>query len=65
LSLDVLPIVNEFVQDMGLATDVAQSSKTPVPLGEAAKEIYSTVVTNRPDLANKDFSSVYRFLKEQ
>jgi len=53
------------VQDMGLASDVAQKQRSPLPLGEAAKEIYSTVIEKRPGLATKDFSSVYQFLKEQ
>lgn len=50
---------------MGLATDVAQQRKSPLPLGEAAKEIYSKVIEKHPELAGRDFSSVYRFLKEQ
>lgn len=52
-------------QDMGLASDVANQRQSPLPLGEAAKAIYSTVVEQSPELANKDFSSVYRFLKER
>jgi 3-hydroxyisobutyrate dehydrogenase len=49
---------------MGLATDVAQQRQSPLPLGEAAKEIYTRVVQQRPELAGKDFSSVYRYLQE-
>jgi 3-hydroxyisobutyrate dehydrogenase len=50
---------------MGLASDVANQRQSPLPLGEAAKAIYSAVVEQSPELANKDFSSVYRFLKER
>jgi len=50
---------------MGLASDVARQCNSPLPLGEAAKGIYKLVTENRPDLASKDFSSVYRFLKEK
>lgn len=50
---------------MGLASDVARQSKTPLPLGEAARDIYNTVVERQPELAKKDFSSVYRFLQSQ
>lgn len=52
-------------QDMGLASDVANQRQSPLLLGEAAKAIYSSVVEQAPELANKDFSSVYRFLKER
>lgn len=50
---------------MGLASNVAQQKKSPLPLGEAAKEIYTKAIEQRPELASRDFSSVYRFLKEQ
>lgn len=52
-------------QDMGLASNVAQQMKSPLPLGEAAKEIYAKAIERRPELGSRDFSSVYRFLKEQ
>jgi 3-hydroxyisobutyrate dehydrogenase len=52
-------------QDMGLASDVARQAQTPRPLGEAARDIYNSVVEKQPQLAKKDFSSVYRFLKDQ
>ena len=48
---------------MGLASDIAVQCRSPLPMGEAAKNIYSKVVEKRPELAVKDFSSVYRFLK--
>jgi 3-hydroxyisobutyrate dehydrogenase len=49
---------------MGLASDVAQQRKSSLPLGEAAKEIYIQAIKKHPELASRDFSSVYRFLKE-
>lgn len=52
------------LKDMGLASDIAVQRKSPLPMGEAAKDIYSKVVERHPELAVKDFSSVYRFLKE-
>ncbi|KAJ3515964.1 hypothetical protein NLJ89_g1422 [Agrocybe chaxingu] len=53
------------LKDMGLASDVASQTKSLLPLGEAAKQIYSTVIEKQPELARKDFSSVYCFLKDQ
>lgn len=49
---------------MGLASHVAAQYETPLPLGEAAKEIYEEV-SRSPELANKDFSAVYKFLQQQ
>ena len=49
---------------MGLASDVARQRESPLPLGEAAKEIYAKIIQQRPDLAKKDFSSVYQYLKD-
>jgi 3-hydroxyisobutyrate dehydrogenase len=49
---------------MDLATNIAGTSKSPLPLGQAARDFYAEVVTRRPDLAKKDFSSVYKHLKE-
>lgn len=53
------------LKDMGLANDIAVQRGSPIPMGEAARDIYSKIVEGRPDLATKDFSSVYRFLKEK
>lgn len=50
---------------MGLASDIAQQRKSPLPLGEAAENIYAKAIKKYPELAGRDFSSVYRFLKEQ
>ncbi|KAL1758251.1 6-phosphogluconate dehydrogenase [Schizophyllum commune] len=52
------------LKDMGLATTVAQQTSTPTPLGEAASAIYAKVVTEKPELAGKDFSAVYEWLRE-
>src|SRR6266550_6582012 len=52
------------LKDMGLATHIAKQQENPLPLGEAAEIIYSQVVKNNPDLAQRDFSSVYLYLKE-
>ena len=48
---------------MGLATDLAEATGTPLPLGNAAEKIYADVVSEDAELANKDFSSVYRYLR--
>jgi len=53
------------LKDMALASNIAQQRQSPLPLGEAAKDIYSKVVRERPELSTKDFSSVYSFLKDQ
>ncbi|XP_067003225.2 3-hydroxyisobutyrate dehydrogenase, mitochondrial [Anabrus simplex] len=50
------------VKDLGLAQDAATKSQTPVPLGSLAHQIYRTMVAR--GFADKDFSSVYQFLKE-
>ena len=49
---------------MGLAKDIANQQDNPLPLGEAAEGIYNQVVKNNPELAKRDFSSVYLYLKE-
>ncbi|KZT74200.1 3-hydroxyisobutyrate dehydrogenase [Daedalea quercina L-15889] len=51
------------LKDMGLAIDIAEATKTPLPLGSAAGEIYSEVIEDDPDTAEKDFSAVYRYLR--
>ncbi|EMD38564.1 hypothetical protein CERSUDRAFT_113742 [Gelatoporia subvermispora B] len=51
------------LKDMGLAKDIAQSVGSPLPIGEVAQEIYANVVQEDPELASKDFSSVYRYLR--
>jgi len=52
------------LKDMGLATHVANLSGSPLPLGEAAERIYEDVLKRQPELARKDFSSVYQYLSQ-
>jgi 3-hydroxyisobutyrate dehydrogenase len=52
------------LKDMGLATDIASASGSPLPLGEAAECIYEEVLKRQPELARKDFSSVYQYLHQ-
>ena len=48
---------------MGLASELANKFGSPLPLGEAAEAIYAKVTQETPDLARKDFSSVYRYFQ--
>lgn len=50
------------VKDLGLAQDVASRSKTPILLGSLAHQIYLAVISK--GFADKDFSVIYQFLKE-
>ncbi|KIJ60623.1 hypothetical protein HYDPIDRAFT_98323 [Hydnomerulius pinastri MD-312] len=52
------------LKDMNLAMDIANANNSPLPLGQSARDFYTEVINHRPDLAKKDFSSVYRHLKE-
>ncbi|KAG6379147.1 3-hydroxyisobutyrate dehydrogenase [Boletus reticuloceps] len=52
------------LKDMDLATNIGKVSHSPLPLGAAAKRIYEEAIQRRPDLAKKDFSSVYVYLKD-
>ncbi|KAJ8519898.1 hypothetical protein ONZ45_g3222 [Pleurotus djamor] len=52
------------LKDMGLATALASNQGSPLPLGEATEEFYAKVVREAPELARKDFSSVYKYLAE-
>lgn len=51
------------LKDMGLATDIASTHSNPLPLGEFAHNLYSQMLRTRPDLAKKDFSSIYQYLQ--
>ncbi|KIM57077.1 hypothetical protein SCLCIDRAFT_131305 [Scleroderma citrinum Foug A] len=51
------------LKDMHLATDIADTHRSPLPLGEAARDMYAEVTRTHPELAKKDFSSVYRYLE--
>ncbi|KAF7966847.1 hypothetical protein HWV62_36895 [Athelia sp. TMB] len=52
------------LKDMGLATDIANETGSPLPLAHAAEMIYSAMLESHPELARKDFSSVYRYLSD-
>lgn len=49
---------------MGLATDIADKQRSALPLGKAAEKIYKQVVDEKKELARKDFSSVYLYLRD-
>ncbi|KAF9228682.1 hypothetical protein BS17DRAFT_744692 [Gyrodon lividus] len=53
------------LKDMDLALNIANTSNSPLPIGEAARDFYAEVIIRRPDLAKKDFSSIYKHLKEK
>ncbi|KAH6918803.1 3-hydroxyisobutyrate dehydrogenase [Coprinopsis sp. MPI-PUGE-AT-0042] len=53
------------LKDMGLAAEIAAKQKSALPLGLAARDLYSKVVSEEPSLARKDFSSVYKFLEKK
>lgn len=48
-------------KDLGIASAVATTSNTPIPLGALTHQIYRTLMAK--GLANKDFSVVYDFMK--
>lgn len=48
---------------MGLATEIGDALGSPLPLGEAAEGIYADVIEQEPELARRDFSSVYQYLR--
>ncbi|TNN78423.1 3-hydroxyisobutyrate dehydrogenase, mitochondrial [Liparis tanakae] len=50
-------------KDLGLAQDTATNTKTPVPLGSLAHQIYRMMCAR--GYASKDFSSVFQFLREE
>lgn len=52
------------LKDMGLATEAGESSGSPLPLGEAAAQLYTKIIETEPELATKDFSSVYKYLQK-
>lgn len=52
------------LKDMLLATGVAASTDSPLPLGKSAQQFYAETLRHRPDLAQKDFSSVYERLEQ-
>ncbi|KAJ3865070.1 NAD binding domain of 6-phosphogluconate dehydrogenase-domain-containing protein [Lentinula novae-zelandiae] len=52
------------LKDMGLASNVAAMAGCPIPLGQAAEALYAQMIEEQPELARKDFSSVYKFLQK-
>jgi len=50
-------------KDLGLAQQAATDSQTPTPLGSSAHQIYRILTAS--GYAEKDFSSVFQFLKEE
>lgn len=52
------------LKDMLLAADIASARSSPLPLGQAARDLYADALKMSPELAKKDFSSVYRYLKD-
>ncbi|CAL8297545.1 unnamed protein product [Lota lota] len=50
-------------KDLGLAQSTATNTKTPVPMGSLAHQIYRVMCAR--GYANKDFSSVFQFLREE
>lgn len=51
-------------KDMGLATGSGKMLNIALPLGEKAEEVYAEMLKRKPELANRDFSSVYKYLEE-
>lgn len=49
---------------MLLATDIATSTNSPLPMGESARDFYAETLKRQPDLVQKDFSSVYKHLEQ-
>ncbi|OJA19684.1 hypothetical protein AZE42_06947 [Rhizopogon vesiculosus] len=52
------------LKDMLLATDIAASTDSPLPMGVSARDFYTETLKHQPDLAQKDFSSVYKHLEQ-
>lgn len=51
------------LKDMGLATGSGKMLDIPLPLGEKAEEVYAEMLKANPELATRDFSSVYKYLE--
>nr|CAD7438376.1 unnamed protein product [Timema bartmani] len=50
-------------KDLSLAQDAANHSQSPIPLGALAHQLYRIMVSS--GWADKDFSSVYEYIKEE
>lgn len=55
--------VGLITKDLGLADNVAVSSDSVIPLGSLAHQVYRTLCAK--GLANKDFSIIYDFIKNE
>lgn len=55
----------DFLQDMGLATEIARKNNSAMPLGELAEALYGSSIQEYPDFATQDFSCVYKYLRSQ
>lgn len=51
------------LQDLGLAVDAANATKTATPMGALANQIFRFLMAHGYD--DKDFSSVFKFLEKQ
>lgn len=51
------------VKDLGLAQNAATTTKSPIPMGSLAHQLYR-ILCNK-GYAMKDFSSVYEYLKDE
>jgi 3-hydroxyisobutyrate dehydrogenase len=49
---------------MSLGTALGEKYNSPLPLAKAAELIYEAVIETQPELAKKDFSSVYVSLRD-
>ncbi|KAK7898563.1 hypothetical protein WMY93_019416 [Mugilogobius chulae] len=50
-------------KDLGFAQSTATSTRSPIPLGSLAHQIFRVMCSR--GYANKDFSSVFQFLREE
>lgn len=49
---------------MGLATEIASTVGSALPMGRVAEVLYAKAVEADPEIAKKDFSSIYSYLRE-
>nr|CAD7452999.1 unnamed protein product [Timema tahoe] len=71
-TLENIPSANKYqggfasrlmAKDLSLAQDAANHSQSPIPLGALAHQLYRIMVSS--GWADKDFSSVYEYIKEE
>ena len=56
-------MVNLMSKDLGLAQELASKSKSPIPLGSAAAQLYE--LHKYSGMGYKDFSSIITMLQEK